>query len=297
LVGVYASAYEDPETMHTRIAPFEMLLNNAANIVVLQKPSWWTVGRILMLLVVLSGVLSATFIWVALLRRKVEQRTAQLKQEIEQRQLVEQNHAVELERTRVARDLHDELGAGLTEVGLLGSLANTPAVETEERNRYLNQITQMARSLVTSLDEIVWAVNPHYDSLPSLVSYFSLYAESFLNLAGIMCRLRVAENIPAFPLDSKQRHGIFCVFKEAINNVVRHADASEVQIAFEIVKGKLVLSVVDNGCGFEFVPDSPGKDGLISLRQRMRELGGGCEINSQPGFGTTVRISLPLIQN
>ena len=297
LAGVYASAYEDPENMRTRIAPFEMLLNNPADIVVLKKPAWWTIRRILMLLVVLVGVLSATFIWVALLRRKVEQRTAQLKQEIEQRQLVEQHHAVELERTRVARDLHDELGAGLTEVGLLGSLANTPAVETEERNRYLSQITQMARSLVTSLDEIVWAVNPHYDSLPSLVSYFSLYAESFLNLAGILCRLRVDENIPSYPLDSKQRHGIFCVFKEAINNVVRHARASEVQNAFEIVEGKLALSVIDNGCGFEFVPDSPGKDGLASQRQRMRELGGGCEIKSRPRFGTTVRIFLPLSQN
>ncbi len=282
LAGVYASAYEDQDHVGARIAPFEMLLNNAASIVVLQRPSWWTIQRVVMVLVVLSGVLSVTFIWVALLRHKVEQRTAQLKKEIEQRQIVQQHHAVEQERTRVARDLHDELGAGLTEVGLLGSLANTPAVTPEAKSRYLDQVTQMARSLVASLDEIVWAVNPHYDSLPSLVSYFSLYAESFLSLARISCRLRVAENIPQHPLDSKQRHGIFCVFKEALNNVIRHANATEAQITFEVSEGKLLLSVIDNGCGFEFVPESPGKDGLASLHQRMQELGGICQITSRP---------------
>lgn len=297
LTGVYASAYGDQNHVGTRIAPFEVLLNSAADIEVLQRPPWWTLQRVVIALVILSGVLSATFIWVALLRRRIEQRTVQLKKEIEQRQLVEQHHAIELERTRVARDLHDELGAGLTEVGLLGSLANTPAIAAEARNHYLDRVTQMARSLVASLDEIVWAINPHYDSLPALVSYFSLYAESFLNLARISCRLRVAEDIPQHSLDSKQRHGIFCIFKEALNNVIRHSSASEVQIVFEVSEEQFLLSVIDNGCGFEFVPESPGKDGLASLRQRMHELGGICQINSELGCGTTIRISLPLNKN
>jgi len=294
LNGVYASAYGDQNHVGTHIAPFDLLLNSAADITVLQRPPWWTIQRVVMLLAVVLGVLSGTFIWVAMLRRQVDQRTTELKKEIEQRQLIEQNHAIELERTRVSRDLHDELGAGLTEVGLLGSLANTPAIAQEEKNRYLDQLTRMARSLVTSLDEIVWAVNPHYDSLASLVSYFSLYAESFLDLAGITCRLSVAENIPQYPLDSKQRHGIFCAFKEALNNVVSHSGATEVQIVFEVVEGKLKLSVIDNGCGFEFVPEAPGKDGLASMCQRMLELDGVCRISSEPGRGTSVQICLPL---
>lgn len=297
LTGVYVSAYGEQEHAGAGIAPFEMRLNRSSDMVVLQRPPWWTLQRVVAVAVALSAVLAVTFIWVALLRRKVEQRTAQLRKEIEQRQLVEQHHAIEMERTRVARDLHDELGAGLTEVGLLGSLANTPAVAPEEKGRYLNQLTQMARSLVTSLDEIVWAVNPHYDSLPSLVSYFSLHAESVLHLAGITCRLRVAENIPQHPLDSKQRHGIFCAFKEALNNVIRHSGATEAQIVFDVTEEKLVLSVIDNGCGFEFVPESPGKDGLTNLRQRMHELGGMCQVTSQSGHGTTVQIFLPLSQN
>jgi signal transduction histidine kinase len=299
LTGVYASADEDQDNVGANLAPFELLLNSSAGIVVLQQPPWWTIRRAITAMAALAGALGVTFIWVALLRRKVEERTAQLKQEIEERQLVEQHHAVEQERSRVAQNLHDELGAGLTEVSMLGSLANTPAIPPETKDRYLNQLTQTARSLVTSLDEIVWAVNPHYDSAASLASYFSLFAESFLNLAGIACRLRVVDDIPEYPLDSKLRHGIFCAFKEALNNVIRHSGATEVQLVFEVVGEQLVLSVIDNGRGFEFVSGSPGKDGLTGLCQRMHQLGGDCQIASQPGHGTKVEFHLPLsgVQN
>lgn len=294
LTGVYSSTDEDQGYMGANATPFELLVNTTADIVVLQRPSWWTIRRAIAVAVGLAGLLCGTFVWIGLLRRKVEQRTMQLKKEIEERQLVEQHRAIEGERIRVAQDLHDELGAGLTEVSLLGSLANTSAVPAETRSRYLDQLTQMARSLVTSLDEIVWAVNPHYDSVPSLVSYFSLFAESFLNLAGIACRLRVADVIPESPLDARQRHGVFCAFKEALNNVIRHSKATEVQIVFEVLNKHLMLSVIDNGCGFEFVAGAPGKDGLTGLCRRLQQLGGNCQIASQPGYGTKIEIRLPL---
>ena len=291
LTGVYVSADEDH--VGASAAPFELLLNSAADIVVIQRPPRLTVERAITVMAIMACALGVTFIWVAMLRRKVDERTAQLKREIEERQLVEQRHAIERERTRVAQDLHDELGAGLTEVSILGSLANTAAVPTETKEQYLDQITQMARSLVTSLDEIVWAVNPHYDSAASLASYFSLFAESFLKLAGIACRFHVAADIPDYPLDSKVRHEVFCAFKEALNNVVRHSGATEVQIGFEVTGPKLMLSVIDNGRGFESVAASPGRDGLTGLRQRMRQLGGDCEITSQPGHGTKIEFHLP----
>ncbi len=294
LTGAYSSAEENQDHAGANRAPFELLLNSAADIAVLQQPPWWTVRRALFAMTALAGALGATFVWVALLRRKVEERTARLKNEIEERQLVEQHHAVEQERIRVARDLHDELGAGLTEVGMLGSLASAPANSSESRDCYLNQLTEIARSLVTSLDEIVWAVDPHYDSAASLVSYFPLFAESFLDLAGIACRLRVLSDIPECPLNSTVRHGVFCAFKEVLNNVVRHSGATEVQLVFEMVGDELVLSVIDNGCGFEFVPKSPGKDGLPGLGWRMEQFGGDCRIISQPGHGTKVEIRLPL---
>jgi len=294
LTGVYASADEGESQVNANPAPFEILIDDDADIVVLQQPSWWTVRRAIVVMGILGGILGITFVWVLLLRREVDERTAQLKKEIEERQLVEQHHAIERERTRVAQDLHDELGAGLTEVSMLGSLANAPTIASEAKNRYLEQLTHVARSLVATLDEIVWAVNPHYDSVGSLVSYFSLFAESFLGLAGIKCRLRVVDEIPEYPLDSRQRHGVFCSFKEALNNAIRHSKATEVQIVFKVAANQLMLSVIDNGCGFEFVAGEPGKDGLVSLRQRMQQLGGDCQITSQPERGTKVEIRLPL---
>ncbi len=143
-------------------------------------------------------------IWITLLRRKVEERTRQLKKQIEERQLVEQRRAMEQERTRVAQDLHDELGAGLTEMGLLGDLAKDSAVPVEEQQRYLGQMTNTARSLVASLDEIVWAVNPRYDSVGSLVSYYTLFAQRFLNLAGVACRPQIPASFPEYSLDPQR---------------------------------------------------------------------------------------------
>jgi signal transduction histidine kinase len=177
---------------------------------------------------------------------------------------------------------------------LLSELATRNLPASDAVGRHVRKLAHTTREAFTSLDEIVWAVNPHYDSVASLVSYFSLFAESFLNLAGVTCRLRVVDEIPDWPLDAKQRHGIFCAFKEALNNVIRHAKATETQIIFEVTGGQLTLSVIDNGCGFEFAAASPGKDGLTGLHRRMQQLGGACQITSQPGHGTKVEMRLPL---
>jgi signal transduction histidine kinase len=292
LTGVYSSANESQG--RASLYPFELLLNNAAGIIVLKQPSWWTVRRAIALAATLAGVLGIAFVWITLLHRKVEERTAQLQEEIEARQVVEQHRAIEQERIRVARDLHDELGAGLTEVGILGALAKNPAVPQEEQKRYLDQLTDSARALVTGLDEIVWAVNPHYDSVGSLATYFSLFAQRFLNLAGIACRLQVAESFPDYPLDSKLRHGIFLAFKEALNNVVRHAGATEAQVKMEVAGNQLVIAIRDNGRGLQAAGAASGQDGLAGMRERLRQLGGECRIASEAGQGTTVEFRLGL---
>jgi signal transduction histidine kinase len=147
---------------------------------------------------------------------------------------------------------------------------------------------------VTGLDEIVWAVNPQYDSVTSLASYYSLFAQRFLNLAGIACRLQIADAIPEYPLESKLRHGIFLAFKEALNNVVRHSDATEVKVAIGVKAGQLTIRITDNGCGLEPVNHAPGKDGIAGMRERMSRLGGACHLTSQRGQGTEVELRLPV---
>jgi signal transduction histidine kinase len=197
----------------------------------------------------------------------------------------------------VARDLHDELGATLTEISMLGSLARTPALPLRDRERCLEKVTNVSRTMVATLDEIVWAVNPKYDSVASLASYYSLYAQRFLNLAGIACRLAVAQSFPSAPLDSRLRHGLFLAFKEALNNAVRHSNASQVRIEMEIVAKQLKIAVADNGRGVVLGDCPEGSDGLSGMRERMARLGGRCEIKSQPENGTTVEFWLPLVEN
>jgi signal transduction histidine kinase len=293
LVGVCAAGFG--ERAGEAANAFELLVNEPAGLHVLQQPPWLTPRRAAILAIALGGGLAAALVWVTLLRRKVDERTRQLQKQIEARQVVEQRRAMEEERSRVAQDLHDELGAGLTEVSILGSLAKNPAVSPEKKDLYLDQLTNAARALITELDEIVWAVNPHYDSVGSLASYYSLFGQRFLNLAGIPCRLHIAEQFPDHPLDSKVRHGIFLAFKEALNNIVRHSGATEVELKIEVARERLVIVVSDNGCGLLSMTSAPGHDGLASMQQRLRKLGGSCSIRSEPGCGTTVEFQLPLL--
>ncbi len=292
LVGVYSWGAENRSPASP--AGFELLLNDAAAITVLQRSPWWTEQRILAAAGTLATALSLAAVWIALLRRKVGQRTAQWQKEVEQRQLAEQRRAVELERVRVAQDLHDELGTGLTQVSLLGELVKNPVVSAECKQGYLEQLTDAARSLVTGLDEIVWAVNPKNDSVASLANYYELFAQRFLNLAGIGYRLEIAEPLPDYPLDSRVRHGIFLAFKEALNNIVRHSGATEVRSCIQVAREHFMLSLTDNGCGFDVQTAAPGADGLANMRRRMQDLGGDCDIDSSAGRGARVQFSLPI---
>jgi len=277
-----------------RARTLRLELRSAADVEVLAAPSWWTLQKVLWMAEGLGLLALAALGWAAVLHRQVSQRSRALEIEIFERQRAERQRAIEQERTRVAQDLHDELGATLTEVSMLGSLARTDSLPAETKNRYLEQLAQVSRSLVSTLDEIVWAVNPKYDTVASLASYYSLFAQRFLNLGGIACRLQVAESFPDMPLDSRLRHGVFLAFREALNNAVRHSGAKEVRVSLSVAAGQLNITVADNGKGFATLSDTPGSDGLVNMQQRMAKLGGHCRIKSQAGAGTLIEFQLPL---
>lgn len=277
-----------------RAKAFRLLLRSGGDVAVIRAPPWWTLRKVLWMAGALAFVAAGAFGWVAVLQRQVAERTRQLERQIQERQRAERKQLIEQERTRVAQDLHDELGAALTEVSMLGTLARTASLPAEQRERYLEQLTDVARTLVGILDEIVWAVNPKYDSVASLASYYSLFAQRFLNLAGIACRLEVAESFPDAPLDARVRHSVFLAFREALNNAVRHSRATEVRVAMTARDGWLHIRVRDNGCGFAPGADAPASDGLASMRERLRQAGGECHVQSAPGAGTTVEFRLPI---
>jgi signal transduction histidine kinase/ligand-binding sensor domain-containing protein len=244
------------------------------------QTAWFRIAAGLSLL---AG-LSSSVAWA--MRRRVHRRLEQLRRQ----------HELQSERSRIAQDLHDDLGAGLTEISLLGGMLQDPSRFSSHKQQSLQRIVQRCHDLVVALDEIVWAVNPRNDSVNSLAGYFSRYAQSFLEPTAIRCRLEVQEADLDYPFDSEQRHNLFLAFKEALTNVVKHSGATEVRIKISFEeKERLIINIEDNGRGLpRVVKDDEGADGLHNLHQRMSQIGGQCKIANQPSGGVVVNLRLPL---
>ena len=277
-----------------RAKSFSVLLRSRADLVLLASPPWWTLQKMLWIAAGLTFAMVMAFGWVAVLRRQVAERTRELEIQIQQRQLAERRREIEQERARVAHDLHDDLGSRLTEVNMLATLAKSPTTSTDEKSRYLGELTETARQMVTSLDEIVWAVNPRNDTIASLASYFGAYAQRLLDMASITCGLDIAEDLPERPLDPKFRQELFFAFKEALNNVLRHAAATQVWLRISERDGCLLVEVADNGRGFKPHERPAGEDGIINMTERLKSLGGSCRVVSDPQTGTSIQFQAPL---
>jgi signal transduction histidine kinase len=293
LVGVYAAQGGNP-VLDGNVAPFDLLLHSPADVQVLSKPSWWTLPRLLVIVGVLVCALALLGLWVTQLHRQVEERTAELASQIHDRQRVEHQRAMEQERARIAQDLHDELGSGITEISMLVTVAGSAPGANAEPGRQLEEIGDRARQMVTALDEIVWAMNPKHDSLMSLVSYSCLYADRLLKLANIACQLKGAVDLPDRAVSSVHRHEFFLAFKEAITNVIRHSGATEVRLGVRLIGNRLRLSIADNGRGLATDATARNGDGLVNMQARLEKMGGRFAIASQRGRGTTVRFYMPL---
>lgn len=206
---------------------------------------------------------------------------------------LEQQAALHKERARIAKDIHDDLGANLTQIALLGDLAQQDRGEPDKAAERMDKISGTARQAIKSLDEIVWAVNPRNDTLSHLIDYAGQFALDYLRLAGIRCRLDLPEQPPPRELSTDLRHNLFLVIKEALNNVVRHAEATEVWLRARVTDEVLEVLVEDNGRGFAEAPDNAVADGLRNMRQRLADVGGECRVESRPGAGTKVSLRLP----
>ena len=206
---------------------------------------------------------------------------------------LEQQAALQRERARIAKDIHDDVGASLTQIALLCDLAQQEPEASQALNGALSRIAATARQAVRALDEIVWAVNPRNDSLAQMIDYAGQFALDYLRLAGIRCRLDLPEPTPHRAMASDVRHNCFLVVKEALHNIVKHARATEVWLRARVAAEGLHLEIEDNGVGFQPAGQREGADGLRNMVQRMTEVGGQCEIDSRPGAGTRVRLFVP----
>lgn len=219
------------------------------------------------------------------------------RQSLREIERIEQRHAVERERARIARDIHDDVGAGLTEIAMLSELARDARQPPEDRNKLLDGIFRRGRELTRSLNEIVWAINPANDTLENFLSYVGEFAQEFLGAAGISCRLDLPLAPPALPLSANIRHHLLLGVKEALHNVAKHAGAGEVRLAARIENGMLTMTIQDNGRGFD--PETVRgtqreQDGLANIASRLAEIGGRLHRESRSGQGTLLILSVKL---
>ena len=212
-------------------------------------------------------------------------------------------------RTRIATDLHDDIGASLTQIAILSEVARqkqvTGAGENGSDSEQLTMIYGISNELVSTMSDIVWAINPHKDKLHDLTLRMRRFASDVLSAKEIDFEFEAPEDIKEFPLNSNLRREVFLIFKESVNNIVKHSHATQVEIEMRLDQRELFLVVRDNGRGFKNDPDMGdssanlfadyrGGNGLASMKRRAAEMGGEFEITSAPGAGTEIKLRLPV---
>jgi ligand-binding sensor domain-containing protein/signal transduction histidine kinase len=215
-----------------------------------------------------------------------------------QRQLegLRQQQALEKDRARIARDIHDQVGASLTQLSLLGEMVGSDKENPAEVAEHAGQITQTARETAHALDEIVWTVNPSNDTLEGLINYICKHAQEYLAVAGLRYRLEAPAQLPDTEISPEARHNIFLAAKESVTNIVKHARATEACIRLRLGPGSFTLEIEDNGRGPGEVsgPAAQSRNGLRNMRKRMEDIGGSFEIVPGANGGTLVRLNAPM---
>jgi signal transduction histidine kinase/streptogramin lyase len=207
---------------------------------------------------------------------------------------LEKQAALGRERERIARDLHDDLGASLSRIARLSEVAAKELQNHPEAAPQLGRISSIASQVVDSISELVWATNPKYDNLESLAAYCREYAAQFFDSTGIDCRLNFPSDLPAQALTADFRRQLFLVFKEILHNVAKHAQAKTVVITLFMNHSELDLVIQDDGRGLPSDPIPKYHHGLTNMRERIAALRGAFEIHSEPGQGTRVSVRVPL---
>jgi ligand-binding sensor domain-containing protein/signal transduction histidine kinase len=243
--------------------------------------TWWFIGLAAVGFVALVG---SAIRYVE--RRKHQRRLAQLEQE----------RALERERARIAQDLHDDLGSSLARISLLSGLVRADKENPAQVETHAGKIFQSADQTVRALEEIVWAVRPGSDTLQSLVEYIAHFANELFEGNPTRCRLDLPHDLPALALPPDVRHNIFLIVKEALTNALKHAGAKEVRVQAKAAGSTIEIVVEDDGKGFapSITPAADKRNGLGNMRQRAATMGGQLDLQSAPGSGTSVRLTVNL---
>lgn len=198
----------------------------------------------------------------------------------------------EIERLRIqiASDLHDDVGSRLTKVAMVTEIVNRETTAADRSKVHIENISGTVREITRAMDEIVWTINPRNDTLDNLANYIFQYAQEYFQNTGVRCRLDVPAALPDHSISTEDRHNLFMAVKEAFNNVLKHAGATEARIGLTVAGNLLTIVISDNGRGISPDLTGPGGDGLVNMKRRLQQIGGRFAFTSTPGQGTTVTL-------
>lgn len=208
--------------------------------------------------------------------------------------ILEAETALERERMRISKDMHDELGASLTKISLMSDLAKRNATEPDQLKKELDTISKASRNVASSMDEIVWAVNPKNDTLEKTIFYIAQYIEEYLSSTEIEFVIDIPDPVPTHFIHAELRHNLFLVIKEAVNNIVKHSGADTVQLKILIANSIFNLQLEDDGKGIDVTGVDQFSNGLKNMKKRIEDFNGSFEITNNELKGTIIKIKLPL---
>lgn len=201
---------------------------------------------------------------------------------------------LQLERSRLARDLHDDLGARITQLVLFGEVTQRELPAGTDTRGKLDQLCNRMRELAGAVNEVVWVVNSQRDTLRDFADFVCNYAENFLKPTPIRCRFDVSAEFPEVHFPLPVRRNLFLAVKEALNNVVKHSGASEIFLRLSYVSQMVQVVIEDNGKEIDPRNAKPDRNGIANMTQRMREFGGTCSLASGLGKGCRIEFKIPL---
>ncbi len=293
--AIYNTLKYGPYTFHVQVGNADQTWfdNEAAFRFLVPTPLWRT--PLAITLYGIAGFLLAGGIARIVSARRFRRRLAALAAQ----------QAMERERIRIARDMHDEIGSKLTKISFMSERAKKELQGQDHVASKLDSIAGTSRDLLQTLDEIVWAVNPHNDTLEHLAAYLGQYATEYLQNTAVECELHIPRGLPHYPLSAEARHNLFLAFEESLNNSLKHGRPSRIRVRMDLTPTQFAITIIDNGSGFDSTSSvgTPGKNGagsghgrngLLNMRQRLDLLGGSCDIRSRPGHGTTVILTVPM---
>jgi len=198
----------------------------------------------------------------------------------------------EIERLRVqiATDLHDDVGARLTKVAMVTEWMDRETSSADRTKPHIQNIAGTTREIIRAMDEIVWTINPKNDTLDNLANYIFQYAQEYFQHTHVRCRLDLPARLPDYYISTEERHNLFMVVKEALNNILKHAAATEVRISLAVAESKLIIVITDNGRGFSPAGVNGSGDGLANMKQRIERIGGRLSLESNLGTGTMIKV-------